>query len=104
MLGISDNTAASDPCGPGASAGINRLAPADAARLIHSRLLRVQLLKADTAARIHLVLAQASISGGSVYDALVALTASEHDALLGTRDARAARTYQALGAEFKVLS
>jgi predicted nucleic acid-binding protein len=38
-------------------------------------------------------------SGGTVYDALVALAAKEHGAALATRDARARGTYDAVGVE-----
>lgn len=48
--------------------------------------------------------AHAGISGGAVYDALVAATASEAGATLVTRDRRAIRIYEALGARFEFLS
>jgi hypothetical protein len=38
------------------------------------------------------------ISGGAVYDAIVALAAVDHDAELATRDARAKATYETVGA------
>jgi predicted nucleic acid-binding protein len=43
------------------------------------------------------------LEGGAVYDALIALTAASRDELLLTRDARAARTYEALGVRFELL-
>ena len=49
-------------------------------------------------------LAAAGISGGATYDGLIALTALEHDLELISRDQRAARTYRALGARFRLLA
>jgi predicted nucleic acid-binding protein len=43
------------------------------------------------------VLSGLGISGGAVYDALVALAAAEHGAELATRDARARATYETVG-------
>jgi predicted nucleic acid-binding protein len=48
-------------------------------------------------------LAAADISGGATYDGLIALTALEHDLELVSRDARAVRTYRALGVRFTVV-
>lgn len=42
-------------------------------------------------------MAAAGVSGGAAYDALVALTASEHGEVLLTRDRRAVATYRRLG-------
>jgi predicted nucleic acid-binding protein len=49
-------------------------------------------------------LAEAGLSGGSVYDALIALSAAAHRLELITRDARAARTYSSLGVTFELLA
>lgn len=43
------------------------------------------------------------ISGGSVYDALIAATAKHAEATLLTRDRRAASTYEAVGVAFRML-
>lgn len=43
-------------------------------------------------------LADHVIAGGSVFDALVSLAAAEHDAVLVSRDRRAADVYRAMGA------
>jgi predicted nucleic acid-binding protein len=43
------------------------------------------------------------ITGGGLYDALVAATASHAGATLLTRDRRAARTYDALGTGFELV-
>ena len=53
------------------------------------------------------VLAEASehgIVGGAVYDAVVAATARRARATLVTLDVRAAATYRALGAEYRLIS
>jgi predicted nucleic acid-binding protein len=56
-------------------------------------------LSAKTSARLPEVLAELDVSGGAVYDALVALAALEHDCALATLDLRAGDTYRALGVE-----
>ncbi len=66
-----------------------RLAPADAARLLRERFVEPLLLGSELAGRLPDVLSRLGISGGAVYDALVALAAVEHGATLATRDARA---------------
>jgi predicted nucleic acid-binding protein len=66
-----------------------RLAPVDAARLLSERFAPPLLLSRRTAEHLPGVLAQFEISGGAVYDTLVALAAAEHRAELATRDARA---------------
>lgn len=43
------------------------------------------------------------ITGGAIYDALVAGIALEADAVLKSRDLRATRTYQAMGARFQLV-
>jgi len=75
-----------------------RLAPADAARLLQARFVAPLHLRARTAARLPQILGERGIAGGAVYDALVALAAVEHDAVLATRDARAKATYETIGA------
>jgi toxin FitB len=75
-----------------------RMAPADAARLLRERFAEPLLLGPEVSGRIPDVLSELGISGGAVYDALVALAAVEHGADLATRDARARATYEAVGA------
>jgi predicted nucleic acid-binding protein len=48
-------------------------------------------------------LAAAGVSGSATYDGLIALTAQEHGLQLVSRDGRAARTYRALGIDFRLL-
>lgn len=74
-----------------------RLAPADAARLLRERFEAPLVLAPSRASSVVETLAERSIAGGAVYDALVGLAALEHNAELGTRDARARATYDALG-------
>jgi toxin FitB len=74
-----------------------RLAPADAALLLRERFDPPLALAADTSAKLIELLAERNIAGGAVYDALVGLAAIEHGVELGTRDARAQATYDALG-------
>jgi predicted nucleic acid-binding protein len=79
-----------------------RLAPADAARLLAARFVEPLVLGPDIAKRLPDLLGEHGIAGGAVYDALVALAAVEHGALLATRDARARATYETLGARVVV--
>jgi len=48
-------------------------------------------------------LAAAGVIGGAVYDGLIAATAAHHGAVILSLDHRAARTYEALGARFRLL-
>jgi len=50
------------------------------------------------------MLGRSGIAGGSVYDALVAATAIEHNLKLATRDQRALVTYRALQVDVEVLT
>jgi predicted nucleic acid-binding protein len=49
-------------------------------------------------------LVERGISGGAVYDALVALTARRAGEMLVSCDRRAAQTYERLGADFRLLN
>ena len=60
------------------------------------------LLGPDVAGRVPALLAEHGIAGGASYDALVALAAVEHEAVLATRDARARGTYELFGAHVVV--
>jgi len=48
-------------------------------------------------------LAERGVSGGAVYDALVALTAAQHKRILLTLDRRAESTYRRLGVSYEML-
>jgi toxin FitB len=77
--------------------GDARLAADDAARLLDARFTPPLALSADAARKVHSTLSRLGISGGAVYDALVALAARENGTPLATRDARARGTYDAVG-------
>jgi len=81
-----------------------RLTPLDAARLLAERFVAPLLLGRHTMSRLPEVLSQWGIAGGAVYDALVALAAVEHAAVLATRDARARDTYEKVGARVVIAS
>lgn len=57
----------------------------------------------DAAARLFATLAQHGIGGGSVYDALIGVTAVEHGLPLASRDRRALQTYSLLDVEVELL-
>lgn len=76
-----------------------------AAAMLKARLPAAHVtLAADAYAESPKWLAAAGIGGGSAYDGLIALTALEHDLKLVSRDARASRTYRALGVRFRLLA
>jgi toxin FitB len=75
-----------------------RAAPADVARVLRERFAPPIALAEATAARLPELLAELGVRGGAVYDAMVALTAFQHDVALASRDARARTTYEAVGA------
>jgi hypothetical protein len=83
----------------------HRVHPSLAAELLDSwypaeaTLVPSTQLSRDVVARC----ARLGVAGGAVYDALVALTALEADAVLLTRDHRAASTYQRIGVRFRLL-
>ena len=79
-----------------------RVDPLDAATLLRERFAEPLTLKRATAARVPDELSRLGISGGAVYDALVAFAAVQHGADLATRDLRAKPTYEAVGARVVV--
>lgn len=81
-----------------------RVSPVDAARLLADWFGAPLLLAAETAARLPEVLSELGVAGGAVYDALVGLSAVEHDASLATRDIRAKATYEMVGARVVVVA
>jgi predicted nucleic acid-binding protein len=84
--------------------GDARLAPADAALLLTSRFSPPLVLSSSRARKLPDTLSRLGIAGGAVYDALVALAAKEHGAVLATRDARARGTYDAVGVAVSVVT
>lgn len=77
----------------------SRVSPALAVRILRHNFPHSEHISARRTASLFAELADAGISGGAVYDALVGAAAREHGRPLVTRDARALRTYQALGVE-----
>lgn len=75
-----------------------RVLPEDAAELMAERFAPPLLLGAGSSERLLATLSGLGIFGGAVYDAMVALAAFENDAELATRDGRARRTYELVGA------
>lgn len=78
--------------------GDARLEIDDAVTLIDTRFDAILPLSEPVQQSLHRRLRDAGIFGGAVYDGIIALTAVEHGATLLSRDARAWRTYAALGA------
>ena len=79
-----------------------RLAPADAARLMTARFEDVLLPATASLTQLPTELARLAVAGGATYDAIVALAAREHDAVLATRDERARATYERVGVRVEI--
>lgn len=80
-----------------------RRAPAVIAHLLETGFPGSRYLSNSAAKRLFADLASHGITGGSVYDALVAAAAKEHQLVLATRDRRALDTYRALGVQIEVV-
>ena len=83
--------------------GDARLAPADAALLIDENFIVNLPPSPEAASTAHRSFASLGITGGAIYDGLVAMAAREHDLVLATRDARAMPTYEAVGVQVEVV-
>ena len=81
----------------------DRLTPQAARRLIEVDFPHTRFLSSEGSAALVAQLAASGVSGGAVYDALVAAAAAEHGLRLVSRDARAAGTYRAMGADLELL-
>jgi len=81
-----------------------RRTPAVVARLLAQNFPETRFLGVERAAAVLRSLSDGGLGGGSVYDALVAATAVEHDLWLVSRDRRALDTYRAFGAEVELLA
>ena len=81
----------------------DRLTPQAAKRLIDVNFPYSRFLSSDGSVALVARLSASGISGGAVYDALVAAAAAEHRLRLVSRDARAAGTYRAMGADLELL-
>jgi predicted nucleic acid-binding protein len=80
-------------------------APADVVEPFLQRRFQARLLTLPGSGHRSLLRAaqEGGISGGGVYDALVAATAKHADATLLTRDRRAVRVYQTMGVTFRTV-
>ena len=81
----------------------HRVAAADAAAVLDALGLEILALPAAAHLGVVRAVAGAGLSGGSVYDALVAATAAHRGLTLLTRDARARAAYDAVGARYVML-
>ncbi len=80
-----------------------RRTPAVVARLLAAGFPSTRFLGAELASSLTARLASEGVTGGSVYDALVGATASEHGLTLVTRDRRALDTYRKLEVRVRLL-
>lgn len=80
-----------------------RRTPAAVARLMAVNFPATRHLSAGGAAAVVERLVANAIGGGSVYDALVAAAAVEHEVGLATRDRGALDTYRAFGVDVELL-
>jgi predicted nucleic acid-binding protein len=78
-----------------------RRSPADALRVLARNFPASRFLGEAEAADLGGELARLGISGGAVYDALVAVAARQHRLPLVSADARARPVYEALGVEIE---
>lgn len=82
----------------------HRIAPGTAAQWLRRRIsTRVIRPASGTVAALPTVCAAHDISGGAVYDALIAVTARDSGRTVLTRDERAARTYRRLDVAYELL-
>lgn len=83
--------------------GDNRVAPADAVRLLRERFTSAAVLDARSVRSAPSVLAAAGVAGGATDDGLVALAARSVGLPPATRDRRAQSTYRLLDAPVEIL-
>ncbi|HET8928062.1 MAG TPA: PIN domain-containing protein [Microbacterium sp.] len=81
----------------------HRAPPAAAAAVLAALSMAPIALAAHQQRELIIDCAAIGISGGAVYDALIGATAAAHGLMLLTRDARARRTYDALGIEYRTV-
>jgi predicted nucleic acid-binding protein len=81
-----------------------RRSPAAVSRLISANFPESRFLSPQATGQLLRALPELGIAGGSVYDALIAACAAEHDLVLLTRDQRAAETYRAVDAVVQLLA
>ena len=80
-----------------------RRRPKEIARLLAEGFPASRYLSASRAGELLATLGTHGVAGGSVYDALVAATALEHNLTLATRDRRALATYRALEVDLELI-
>jgi predicted nucleic acid-binding protein len=81
-----------------------RVRPVEAARALRALDGRPLTLSVDGHLSVLESCGEHNILGGAIFDALIAATAMEHGVCLITRDERAVRTYDALGAEYELIT
>jgi predicted nucleic acid-binding protein len=81
-----------------------RRTPATVARLLAANFPHSRFLSQEAAGALLADLAAKGLAGGSVYDALVGATATEHQLPLATRDRRALDIYRALDVDVQLLA
>ena len=84
--------------------GDARLAPQDASDLLADRFGVPEPLAPDSITGLIPRLAEMTISGGAVYDALIAVTSEGSGVVLLTRDRRAVATYAALSVDYELIA
>lgn len=80
-----------------------RRSAAVVSRLLAHNFPATRFLGVDANRSVFVSLADLRICGGSVYDALVAAVAHEHDLTLATRDRRALDVYRSIGVSLQLL-
>jgi predicted nucleic acid-binding protein len=80
------------------------LTPQAAKLLIEVNFPHTRFLSSEGSAALVSRLSDSGVSGGAVYDALVAAAVAEHGLRLVSRDARAAGTYRAMGVDLELLA
>lgn len=83
--------------------GTARVAPEDAIRLLETNFAEPLVTRSRSLKPAVELFARLGIAGGATYDALVALAALEHQAVLASRDARAEATYRRFGVEVEMV-
>jgi toxin FitB len=81
----------------------DRLTPQAAQRLITVNFPHSRFLSSKGSAAVVAKMSASGVSGGAVFDALVAAAALEHGLRLVNRDPRAAGTYRAMGVDLELL-
>lgn len=83
----------------------HRAGPSLVARFLQQKMFADPLVLDATATRLLPTrLAELAVAGGATYDAVIALTAAAHDAVLVSLDHRAAATYGRCGVRFELLA